>query len=72
MASSEDPDQTAPLFINLHLQDFKKDMKKYFLEFQLVQGATFPDYQHAPSKFNLCWASGLLIISNTVSLSALK
>ena len=42
--------------------------KKYFLEFKLVQGATFPDYQLAPSKFNLCratGASGQLLISNT-------
>ena len=41
-------------------------MKEYFLEFQLVQGATFPDYQLAPSKFNLCRASEHLLISNTV------
>ena len=30
-------------------------------EFQLVQGATFPVYQLAPSKFNLSPASGQLL-----------
>ena len=52
--------------MNLYLQVLKKDMKKYFMEVQHVQVATFPVYQLAPSKFNLCRTSGQLLISNTV------
>ena len=54
--------------MNVYLQDFKEDMKKHFLEFQLVEGATFPDNQLAPSKFNVCRASGQLLISNTAEV----
>ena len=35
------------------MQDFKKVMKQdYFLEFQIIQGATVLDFQLDPSKFN--------------------
>ena len=52
------------------MQDFKKDMKQnYFLEFQIVQGAIFWDFQLALSKFNPWLASGKLLISNSADIN---